>query len=358
MHDILKYVMPKFADDLVALAAGKDVDGITKCLQNATDQLLSWALKQGMHINVDKNKVMLFGNTVDDVKVTVYGQMLENVKSYKYLGVLLDSALNFTMQVDYAISKAERASAKVCSLISGRKGISVPLSLQLYKSLVRPHLEYAIPVWACLTESDVERLENTQRQCLRKYVGAKAHSSSAALEVVCNILLFRIRKRELCCREFIRLKIKDDDHILCQLFESSIRVALRFCQLMYIRVMSKQLARETERFPLLAPYDATLHIPDSIHTCDNPQYEDYATGITVFTHGSLFSGPVGYGACAAVLFPSVHSEEKIVQTCAVGEKVTSFQCEVEGIVLGIKMVTKLLWQSCSQIEFGICLYYV
>ena len=53
----------------------------------------------------------------------------------------------------------------------------------------------------------------------------------------------------------------------------------------------------------------------------------------------MFSGPVGYGACAAVLFPSVNSEEKIVQTCAVGEKVTSFQCEVEGIVLGIKMVT-------------------
>ena len=233
MHDIPKCVMPKFADDLVALAAGKDVDGITKCLQNATDQLLSWAFKEGMHINVDKTKVMLFGNTADDVKVTVYGQMLENVKSYKYLGVLLDSGLNFTMQVDYAISKAKRASAEVCSLINGRKGISVPLSLHLYKSLVRPHLEYAIPVWACLMESDVERLENTQRQCLRKYVGAKAHSSSAALEVVCNILPFRIRKRELCCCEFIRLKIKDGDHILLQLFQSSIRVALRFCPLMY-----------------------------------------------------------------------------------------------------------------------------
>ena len=77
MHDIPKCVMPKFADDLVALAAGKDVDGITKCLQNATDQLLSWALKEGMHINVDKTKVRLFGNTDDDVKVTVYGQILQ-----------------------------------------------------------------------------------------------------------------------------------------------------------------------------------------------------------------------------------------------------------------------------------------
>ena len=147
-------------------------------------------------------------------------------------------------------------------------------------------------------ESDVERLENTQCQCLRKYVGAKAHSSSSALEVVCNILPFRIRKRELCCHEFIRLKIKDDDHILLQLFESSIRVALRFCPLIYICVMSKQLARETEEYQLLATFDATLHVPDSIHTCDNPQYEAYATGITVFTDGSVCSGPVGYGACA------------------------------------------------------------
>jgi len=111
---------------------------------------------------------------------------------------------------------------------------------------------------------------------------------------------------------------------------------------MYIRVMSKQLVREFEGYQLLAPYDATLHVPDSIRTCDNPQYEAYATGITVFTDGSVFSGPVGYGACAAVLFPSVHSEEKIVQTFAVGKKVTSFQCEVEGIVLGIKMVTNYL----------------
>ena len=138
------------------------------------------------------------------------------------------------------------------------------LALQLYKSLVRPHLEYAILVWACLMESDVERLENTQCQCLKKYAGAKAHSSSAALEVVCNILPFRISKRELCCCEFIRLKIKDDDHILLQLFESSIRVALRFCPLMYIRVMSKQLAREIEGYQLLAPYDATLHVPDTV----------------------------------------------------------------------------------------------
>jgi len=62
------------------------------------------------------------------------------------LGVQLDPLLNFTTQTDHAVAKAKRASAKVCSLINGRKGISVSLAIQLYKSLVRPQMEYAIPI--------------------------------------------------------------------------------------------------------------------------------------------------------------------------------------------------------------------
>ena len=107
LHDIPKCVMPKFADDLVALAVGKDVDCVTKSLQNAVDQLLLWAHKEGMRINTDKTKVMLFGDMVDDLKITVNGMSLENVRSFKYLGVLLDPLLNFTMQVDYAVAKAK-----------------------------------------------------------------------------------------------------------------------------------------------------------------------------------------------------------------------------------------------------------
>ena len=133
LHDIPKCVMPKFADDLVALATGKDVDVVTKSLQSAVDELLLWSGKEGMQVNTDKTKVVLFGDMVYDLKVTVNGMSLENVRSFKYLGVQLDPELNFTMQVDYAVAKAKRASAKVCSLIKDRKGISVLLAVQLYK---------------------------------------------------------------------------------------------------------------------------------------------------------------------------------------------------------------------------------
>ena len=62
------------------------------------------------------------------------------------------------------------------------------VQIGVYKSLVRPHLEYALPAWANISDKDMEKLESTQVQCLRRILGAKAHSSSAAVEVICGIL--------------------------------------------------------------------------------------------------------------------------------------------------------------------------
>ena len=101
------------------------------------------------------------------------------------------------------------ALAKVCCMIKGRKGISIPITLQLYKTLIRPHMEYALPVWASHSDHDMRKLDQTQVQCLKSLIGAKVCSSSAAVEVVCGIIPMRFRKRELCCREYVRLLTKD-----------------------------------------------------------------------------------------------------------------------------------------------------
>jgi len=87
------------------------------------------------------------------------------------------------MQTDYAVGKAKRASAKVYRLKHGDKGSPVSVGINLFKTLIRPHMEYGIPVWASIAEKDLVTLENVQTQCLRRIIGAKAHSSSSAVEV-------------------------------------------------------------------------------------------------------------------------------------------------------------------------------
>ena len=129
-------------------------------------------------------------------------------------GVMLDQEIDFSLQADYACCKAKRASGKVFGLLDGRKGIPVGLGISLYKSLVRLHLEYAVPAWASMKQIDVDKLEQTQVQCLRKIIGAKAHSSSGAVEVIAGIKPIRIRISELCCHESLRLRLIHDGHIL------------------------------------------------------------------------------------------------------------------------------------------------
>ena len=67
----------------------------------------------------------------DTIYCAITNTVLENVNNFKYLGVILDQQLDFNMQVDYSVSKAKRAGAKVSSLIAGRKGLPVQIVLHV-----------------------------------------------------------------------------------------------------------------------------------------------------------------------------------------------------------------------------------
>ncbi len=64
---------------------------------------------------------------------------MEHVPKFKYLGVLLDSNLKFTEHVDLVKRKS---FAKMKALARTRQYISQSMSLQLYKGLVIPHVDY------------------------------------------------------------------------------------------------------------------------------------------------------------------------------------------------------------------------
>jgi len=83
IHDVPKSIRPKFADDLVAIATGSDIGEIEASLQSNTDLLLEWSQEEGMAINPDKTKVMVFGAKADEVCVKVKDTVLENVKNFQ-----------------------------------------------------------------------------------------------------------------------------------------------------------------------------------------------------------------------------------------------------------------------------------
>ena len=61
LHDVPSCTKPKFADDLVAVSVRKNLQEIQSDLQRAMNQLVQWAEKEAMVIDVATTKDMLFG---------------------------------------------------------------------------------------------------------------------------------------------------------------------------------------------------------------------------------------------------------------------------------------------------------
>ena len=138
--------------------------------------------------------------------------ILKQVALKTCLGVTLDHNLNFTTHANNTASRAIKATAKLSPLLEEKGGISVELGIILYKAYIRPLLEYAYPVWSCITKTAMERIERAQRIALLKITGCTSSTPTEALEVLTNTLPIQLRLTESVCQEFIRLSRKPSTH--------------------------------------------------------------------------------------------------------------------------------------------------
>ena len=73
------------------------------------------------------------------------GSVLEEKSSFKMLGLTFSSKLDWG---SYIISIAKTASKKIEALICAMKFHSPEVGLYLYKSTIRPSMEYCCHAWA------------------------------------------------------------------------------------------------------------------------------------------------------------------------------------------------------------------
>ena len=91
---------------------------------------------------------------------------VERVTSFKLLGVIIANNLNWDEHVASIYAKANKC-LHFLKLLK-RSSVTVDDLLQYYKSVIRPIIEYACPVWQSgLTIEQRDRLESIQRRALK-----------------------------------------------------------------------------------------------------------------------------------------------------------------------------------------------
>ena len=89
---------------------------------------------------------------------------IEKVKSEKDSGVIFDSKLTFTEHISTKVTKANQIVGLIFRTFTF---MDRELFLNLFKSLVSPHLEYATTIWAPIYKKDAIQIENVQRRATR-----------------------------------------------------------------------------------------------------------------------------------------------------------------------------------------------
>ena len=81
------------------------------------------------------------------------GNKLETVDEEKDLGVTVSKDSKWDKQCSQAVKKANRMLGVIKRNFTDRSKETI---MPLYKSLVRPHLEYCVPIWSPHYQKDIE----------------------------------------------------------------------------------------------------------------------------------------------------------------------------------------------------------
>src|SRR6516225_4121001 len=97
-----------------------------------------------MSFNSDKCKIMHVGKLNSKSSYALNGKVLQEVGEEKDLGVIITSDFKVKDQCDSVANKGNKILGLIKRTFVSRNR---KVMLQLYKALVRPHLDYCMSVW-------------------------------------------------------------------------------------------------------------------------------------------------------------------------------------------------------------------
>ena len=152
-----------YADDLVFLAESEEG------LQRLLDAVSTWYNTWGVKVNSNKSKVVHFRGThipVSDFIFRCGQEVLETVRDYKYLCLLINEFLNFTYTSQAVAKSANRALGLIICKAKAYGGMPYSCFTKLYNALVLPIITYGSATWGDKSYSHIDALHNTSMSFL------------------------------------------------------------------------------------------------------------------------------------------------------------------------------------------------
>ena len=166
----LHHICQIYADDSKVLAVLNEFEINNNKLQDDIYKLEKWCSDWSMKLNAKKCKIMHIGKKNPRREYHMFDStsnsniILETTEIERDLGVLVSSDGSFSHQVNAAIARANSILGRMRNTF---KYFNSNILKTLYLTFIRPHLEFASPVWNALLRQDLDKIEKFQRKVTR-----------------------------------------------------------------------------------------------------------------------------------------------------------------------------------------------
>lgn len=197
-----------YADDIAVWFSHWSVDRANCFIQLALNHINDRCLKSGLQISPAKSASLIFSKQRSHLHpltpLTLNGEPIPVVETFKYLGLTLDRRLTFTPHFNDLIQRCSRR-LNILKCIAGREwGADRCTLLHLYTSLIRPILDYNAFLFDGISSSHISRLEAIQNSALRIATGALRTTPTVNLNTDTNIPPLARRRSYLLLRFYAR----------------------------------------------------------------------------------------------------------------------------------------------------------
>ena len=312
-------------------------------------------------INIEKTEAMCF-STHGDIKLDIMANnnKLKQVGEKRLLGVTFDPELNFKAHMEVTIAKVKGMIAKLGALTQGLKGANPDFMISIYKSCLRPHLEFGYTIWC--TNKDIKELLNVQNLALRRCTGTMYGTPSNSLEVIARVVPLDIRLENSLLCTFLRIsrnnKLPLKNKIITLLNDSHFMDYRVLTSLHMFRTASKQVdLNNVEPVIHMSMEHLTTSNPHAVNIEDfknfgsssnrtDSQKEaallktlDYLAStrndIIAFTDGSALGNPGPCGAGTAIYWNGL-SDQPSHHLHPISQKSSSYHGELYAILLTLE----------------------
>jgi hypothetical protein len=168
----------KFADDTKIWGQANTLDGV-RTIQQDLVRLNEWSELNCMPFNVSKCKVLHIGSKNLRAEYMLSGKQITETKEEKDLGVFFSESYKPSLNCKRASKTANMATGLIRRNVFNKSEEGM---MTLYKTLVRPSLDYCIQVWKPFLKKDIVQLEKIQKRYTKMITGYKALTYEQRLE--------------------------------------------------------------------------------------------------------------------------------------------------------------------------------